>query len=125
MKGLLVKEVAYWGGFNIYEYDKNGRMISNTDYTKTGEKHHITHYKYSGNLKIEEWKEVSYTGSRIYLRKFRYDSKNRLTEVIENDKLVEENFYDENRLIEKREYYFGIDPGYFACNGNYIYKYEY
>jgi len=31
----------------------------------------------------------------------------------------------DNKLIEKRTYYFGIYPGFDVCHGNYIYRYEY
>jgi hypothetical protein len=121
---LLVKETTYWGGAVTYEYDNNGRVITKIDYTKMGEKHHITHYEYTDNLKTEEWTETNLENI-IYRHKFQYDSKNRLIKVTEDDKTIEENMYEGNRLTEKREYYFGIDPGYFFCSGNYIYQYEY
>lgn len=119
----LVKEWAYWGGFNTYEY-KDGKVITKIDYTKNGAKHHITRYKYSGELKIEERKETA-AASMIYKRTFHYDSKNRLTKIIEDENIIEENDYYENKLTEKRTYYFGIDPGFDVCYGNYIYRYEY
>ena len=122
---LLVKKVETWGSWNIYEYDANKRMITYTSYTTTGEKYHITHYKYKGNLKVEEWAEVSSTGYIMYLHKFKYDNKNRLVKVLENNKIIEENLYTGNKLIEKRIFYFGIDPCFAACCGNYILKYEY
>jgi uncharacterized protein YcfL len=119
----LVKEWECWGGFSTYEY-KDGKVVTKIDYTKNGEKHHITSYKYSGKLKIEEKKETS-AGNVIYIRTFHYDSKNRLIKIIEDKNIIEENDYIENKLTEKRTYYFGIDPGFFVCNGNYIYRYEY
>jgi len=119
----LVKEWAYWGGFNTYEY-KDGKIVTKIDYTKNGTKHHITRYKYSGELKVEEKKETA-AGNLIYLRTFHYDSKNRLIKITEDENIIEENDYNENKLIEKRTYYFGIDPGFDVCYGNYIYRYEY
>lgn len=119
----LVKEWEYWGGFNTYEY-KNGKVETKIDYTKVGEKHHITTYKYSGNLLIEEKKETK-VGGLIYLKTYRYDSRNRLTKIQDGENIIEENDYINNKLIEKRTYYFGIDPGFDVCYGNYIYKYEY
>lgn len=120
---LLVKEWAYWGGYNTYEYE-NGKVVTKNDYTKNGELHHITNYKYSGDLKVEEKKETA-AGSVMYIHIFQYDSENRLISIIEGENTIEKNFYDENKLIEKRTYYFGIDPGFDVCYGNYIYKYEY
>ena len=117
--------MKYWGGWNIYEYDASGRMTTHTDYTATGERHHITHFKYAGDLKIKEWKETAYTGTRMYLRKFKYDNNQRLIQVLEDDKIVEENAYTGDRLTEKRVCYWGINPGFSPCNGNYLYKYEY
>ena len=119
----LVKVWAYWGGFNTYEY-KDGKVVTKIDYTQNGVKHHITSYKYSGGLKIEERKETA-AGNLIFLRTFHYDFKNRLTKIIEDENIIEENDYIENKLTEKRTYYFGIDPGFDVCYGNYIYRYEY
>ncbi|WP_157943874.1 MULTISPECIES: hypothetical protein [Arenibacter] len=119
----LVREWEYWGGFNTYEYS-NGKVVSKIDYTKTGEKHHFTYYKYSGELLIEEKKETK-VGGLIYLKTYEYDSENRLSKIKDGDNIIEVNDYVGKKLIEKREYYFGIDPCYAACCGNYIYKYEY
>ncbi len=119
----LVKEWEYWGGFSTYEYSK-GKVVSKIDYTKTGEKHHFTYYKYSGELMIEEKKETK-VGGLIYLKTYEYDSENRLTKIQDGEYIIEENDYVGKKLIEKREYYFGIDPCFAACCGNYIYKYDY
>lgn len=119
----LVKEWEYWGGFNTYEY-KNGKVVTKIDHTKTGDKHHITTYKYSGDLLIEEKKETK-VGRLIYLKTYIYDSQNRLIQIRDGENIIEENDYIDNKLIEKRTYYFGIDPWYDICYGNYVYRYEY
>ena len=125
-KNLLVKHVANWGGLDTYEYDTKDRMITHTNYNMvTGERYHIIHYKYSGNLKIEEWTEVVETGKIMYRHKFEYDKNNRLTQVLEDGKIIEENLYRGDKLIEKRTSYFGIDPCFYPCCGKCIYKYEY
>ena len=61
----------------------------------------------------------------MYIETYHYDSENRLTTIIEDENIIEENFYDGKKLIEKRTYYYGIDPGFDVCYGNYIYRYEY
>lgn len=119
----LVKEWEYWGGFNTYEY-KNGKVVTKIDYTKNGEQHHFTYYKYSGDLLIEEKKENK-SGGLLYLKTYSYDSQNRLIQVKDGDNIIEENDYVGNKLVEKRTYYFGIDPGYDICYGNYVFKYKY
>lgn len=119
----LVKEWKYWGGFNTYEYS-NGKVVTKIDYTNTGEKHHFTYYKYSGDLLIEEKKETK-EGGLMYLKTYIYDSQNRLIKIQDGDNVIEENDYNDKKLIEKRTYYFGIDPGFDVCYGNYIYKYKY
>jgi len=119
----LVKEWESWGGFNTYEY-KDGKVVTKIDYTGNGEKHHFTYYKYSGDLLTEEKKETK-VGGLMYLKTYIYDSQNRLVQIRDGENIIEENDYIDKKLIEKREYYFGIDPGYFACNGNYIYRYKY
>jgi hypothetical protein len=122
---LLVKKTEDWGGFRTYEYDAKKRLIKENVFYKTGEKHSTVHYSYNGNLKTEEWAESDVAGTEIYRQYFQYNSNNLLKKVVENDKAIEEYVYNGNKLLEKRETYYGIDPGYSACSGNYIYKYEY
>ncbi|WP_192350777.1 hypothetical protein [Algoriphagus sp. Y33] len=119
----LVKEWESWGGFNTYEY-KNGKVVTKINYTKSGEKHHFTYYTYSGDLLIEEKKETN-VGGLMYLKTYTYDSQNRLIQIRDRENIIEENDYNDKKLIEKRTYYFGIDPGFDVCYGNYIYRYEY
>ena len=123
VNNLLVKEWADWGGFTTYFYE-NGKKVKQIDHTKAGEEHHITTYKYRGYLLTEEKMETR-DGKLMYLKKYRYDSQNRLTKVFDGEHLIEENSYNGNRLIEKRMHYFGIDPGFYACNGNFLYTYTY
>ncbi len=120
---LLVKEWAYCGAFSTYEY-KNNKVVKKIDYTTTGQRHHITYYKYSDDLLIEEKKETV-AGAPLYFKTYSYDSQNRVVTIKDGKDVIEENKYLNNRLIEKRVYYFGIDPGFAPCNGNYIYKFKY
>ena len=119
----LVKQWETWGGFHTYAY-KNGKVVAMIDYTQYSEKYHITTYQYDGDLLTVERKETA-DGNLIYNKTFQYDAENRLIKIVEDENIIEENFYDENKLIEKRTYYYGIDPGFDVCSGNYIYKYEY
>ena len=119
----LVKEWVYCGGFTTYEYE-NGKVSAKIDYSDTGQKGQITTYKYSGDLKIEE-RKVTAAGSLMYVRTFQYNSENQLITIIEDGNIIETNFYNQNKLTEKRTYYFGIDPGFYLCDGNFIYRYEY
>lgn len=118
---LLVKEFDYWGGFDTYEY-KEGKVVTKIDYTASGQKYWITRYKYRGEFKIEEKRETA-TGNLLYLRTFNYDYWNKLTSIIEDGNVIEENFYEGNKLIEKWK--FDNDLADYPCRGNYIYKYEF
>ena len=121
---LLVEERYDWGGFTSYVYE-NGRKVKQISHTKAGDEHHITTYKYRGYLLIEERLET-YFGELISIKKYHYDAKNRPTEIFDGEgRLIEENIYSGNRLMEKRTYYFGIDPGFYPGYGNYVYKYVY
>ena len=120
---LVVKEVETWGGWNTYEYS-NSKIITKNVFTSSGQLYWIIKFKYSGNLKIEEKNQTS-NGSVIYTRTFEYDSESRLIKIIEDGNVIEQNIYDGSKLREKRIYYFGIDPGFSVCNGNFIYKYQY
>ncbi|MGJ3233589.1 hypothetical protein [Marivirga sp.] len=61
----------------------------------------------------------------MYLKIYSYDSQNRLIQVKDGDNIIEENDYVGYKLVEKRTYYFGIDPGYDICYGNYVFRYKY
>jgi hypothetical protein len=119
----LVKEWYTWGGFSTYEYT-NDKVETKIDYTTAGDKHHITSFTYFGNLLIEEKKETV-GGSLMYLKTYNYDSKGRLIDIRDGGNIIEDNEYTDDKLIEKRTYYFGIDPGFDICYGNYLYQYEY
>lgn len=121
--GLLVKETAYWGGFKTYEYSGD-QLVKMTSHNNNGNPHHITQYKYKGDLLKREVKETR-EGNNIYTRKYCYDGQKRLESIIEDREVIEEYIYEGNRLVRKNEWYYGIDPGYSSCNGNYITLYEY
>jgi hypothetical protein len=120
---LLFKDLETWGGWNTYEYS-DGKLTTKNIFTSSGQIYWILKFKYSGNLKVEE-KNQTASGNIIYNRTFEYDSESRLVKTIEAGNVIEQNIYDGNKLLEKRIYYFGIDPGFSACNGNFIYKYDY
>jgi len=61
----------------------------------------------------------------MYLKTYKYDSQNRLVQIKDGKNIIEKNYYFNKKLIEKRTYYFGIDPGYDICYGNYIIRYKY
>lgn len=119
----LVKKTENWGGFISYEY--SGDLLTKmTTHRNNGDPHHITSYKYKGGRLKTEVKETR-EGNVMYTRKYCYDARKRLESVIEDKELVEEYIYKDNRLVRKNEWYYGIDPGYDFCNGNYITLYEY
>jgi len=120
----LVKEWESWGGFNTYEYNNDGKVKTKIDHTGIGQKHHITNYRYWGDLLLEE-RKMTRNFKPMYLRTYIYDAQKRLVNIKEGEKNIEENDYDGNKLIEKRTFYFGIDPCYYPCCGNFVYKYEY
>lgn len=120
---LLVKEWEYWGGFVTYTY-QNGRLDTKIEHTKNGKAHHFTTYFYAGDLLVRETKETK-VGGILYDKIYKYDFRNRLTEIRDGENIIEQNEYNNDRLVEKRTYYFGIDPGFDICYGNYIYRFEY
>jgi len=120
---LLVREGPEDDSHTTYQYENN-KVILKTTHAAGGHKHHITRYRYTGNLLAEEIKETA-AGSKMYTRHFQYDARGRLIRVTEDGKTIQENRYKGNRLEERRIFYFGIDPGFSPCGGNYTYRYEY
>ena len=121
--GLLVRSTDDWGYF-MYEYNTKRQLIKMINYTQYGVEYHITHYNYSDDLKTEEWKETT-LGNLLYFHRFYYDSESRLVKVTEDDNIIEESLYENSKLVEKKEYYYGRDPGHSPCGGNFIYRYKY
>lgn len=123
LNNLLTKEKDYWGTWRTFEYE-NQKLVKKIDYTPDGQQHHITTYSYQGNLLSIEKKQTVH-GSLIYEKKYLYDSQNRVLKILDQNSIIEENLYLGSELLEKKIYYHGIDPGYFMCNGNYVYKFSY
>ncbi len=119
----LVKETQFWGGSITYEYE-GGQLSKKTTHTKYGSPHHITTYQYLDDLLVVEKKET-WLGHLLYYKTFSYDSRDRLIRIEDGGNIIEENVYDEEELLMKKQYYFGIDPCHALCCGNYIYRYEY
>ncbi|HSO85263.1 MAG TPA: hypothetical protein VLQ91_01835 [Draconibacterium sp.] len=109
-----------------FEFNGNGKLIKRESYqTENKDKVYDTVlYTYYSNKLIEE-KRITQTGATSYVLKFTYTSKGLPNETIQDGNVIEKNFYDDDKLIEKHTFYFGIDPGFSQCNGNLIYKYGY
>ena len=75
--------------------------------------------------RMAEERKETVAGNLMYSRIMHYDLAGRLVRITEGDNTVENNTYEGNRLIEKRTYYFGIDPGFDPCYGNYLNVYTY
>ncbi|HRX10613.1 MAG TPA: hypothetical protein P5210_03125 [Draconibacterium sp.] len=116
-------EFQYSYGF---EFDRNGNLTKKSSY-KSIEKTEVYDqfiYKYKNGFLVEE-RRIIRTGETSYIKTFSYNSDGFRDETIENGNVVEKNFYEEGKLIEKQTFYFGIDPGFSACYGNFIYRYSY
>jgi len=79
-------------------------------------------YQYSGNKLIKETKKFRNKSTEII---YEYNPDGLLTKKFENQKILEENIYENNNLIKKLEFYYGIDPCIDRCCSQYIYKYKY
>jgi YD repeat-containing protein len=118
--GLLVKSTVdcnYTHWEYTYEYDNKGRLIEkikNNDLEIS--------YEYSENKLSKEIKHYRNNDNEIL---YEYDQNNFLFIKKENGKLVEKNIYDDNYLIKRWTYYFGIDPCHSQCCSQYIKTFEY
>lgn len=109
-----------------FEFNKNGKLVKKESYqTEEKDKVYDTFiYKYLNNKLVEE-KRIIQTGATSYVLKFSYTSNGFPDETIQDENVIEKNYYSAGQLTEKHTFYFGIDPGFSQCNGNLIYKYEY
>ncbi len=109
-----------------FEFDRNEDLLKKSSY-QTEEKDEVYDqliYKYKNGILIEE-KRIIRTGATSYIKTFSYTPDGFPDETIQDGNVIEKNFYKEGKLIEKHIFYFGIDPGFSACNGNFIYRYSY
>ena len=116
-------EFQYAHGF---EFNKNGNLTKKSSY-KSSEKNEVYDqfiYKYKNGFLVEE-KRIIRTDETSYVKTFSYTTDGLPDETIQDGNVIEKNFYEKGKLIEKQTFYFGIDPGFSECNGNYIYRYSY
>lgn len=109
-----------------FEFDNNGNLTKKSSYQSI-EKDEVYDqfiYKYKNGRLVEE-KRIIRTGATGYIKTFSYTTDGFPDETIQDGNVIEKNFYEEGKLIEKHTFYFGIDPGFSACYGNYIYRYSY
>ena len=126
---------------NNYSYGKNGELISSKNECNYNKWNYSYEYDSNGRLR-KKYKnnelEVSYEYSQNHLTKeihynrnsnkeilYVYDDNGLLINKREKEKLIENNIYNNGRLVERWTYYFGIDPCYSPCCGQYFTKYEY
>lgn len=109
-----------------FEFDRNGNLLKKSSYQseQKDEVYDQLIYKYKNGILIEE-KRIIRTGATSYIKTFSYTPDGLPDETIQDGNVIEKNFYEEGNLIEKHTFYFGIDPGFSACNGNFIYRYSY
>ena len=126
---LLYKEYVP-GSRSYYNYTyNNSTLTSKTHYGPDEKKTGTTTYSYENGLLSREFN--SYENSdHTTLFTYEYDAQKRLSKVRvkENNgevKLMEEYFYEEDKLVRKETYSWGSDPCFALCCGAYTYKYHY
>jgi len=109
-----------------FEFDKNGYLTKKSSY-QTEEKDKLYDqlvYKYKNGKLVEE-KRIIITGEPGYVKTYTYTADGLPNETIQDGDVIEKNYYERGKLTEKHTFYFGIDPGFSVCNGNFIYRYSY
>lgn len=109
-----------------FDFNKN-RQLAKKSYYGAIEKDKVSeYYTYSyknGKLWTEE--RILRTGNIGYHKEYFYNNDGTLDHVVQDENIVEENSYENGKLIEKHTWYYGIDPCFSLCCGNIIYRYEY
>lgn len=109
-----------------FEFDRNGRLVKKESFQdEAKEKVYDTLVYAYKNGRLYEEKRIIVTGKTSYVKKYSYTPDGFIDEIIKDGNVVEKNFYELGKLIEKHTFYYGIDPGFSPCGGNFIYKYEY
>ena len=109
-----------------FEFNSNGQLVKKESF-QTVEKDNVYDtflYEYKNGKLVEE-KRVIITGETSYVIKYFYNHDGTPDKTIKDGNVIEKNFYENGKLSEKHTFYFGIDPGFSQCLGNYIYQYNY
>ena len=109
-----------------FEFNRDGKLAKKESF-QTEEKNKVYDtflYAYKNGKLVEE-KRIIRTGATSYVIKYTYNRDGTLDEKIQDGNVIEKNFYKNGKLSEKHTFYFGIDPGFSQCLGNFIFKYDY
>ncbi len=121
--GLLVNECGSSICYD-FKYNDNDEQIEKKVVSPEGFVYDTYEYEYRHGIKVKEIlrgidNEIDYT------KEFIYDPFGHLIKIVKDGKIIEKNKYLFNKLVEKKTYYYGRDPGFSPCQGNYIYTYLY
>lgn len=109
-----------------FEFDRNGKLVKKESFQDETKKNVYDTFVYAyKNGRLHEEKRIILTGKTSYVKKYFYTPDGFIDEIIKDGNVVEKNFYELGKLIEKHTFYYEIDPGFSPCGGNLIYKYEY
>ena len=109
-----------------FEFDRSGRLVKKESFQDEAKENVYDTFVYAyKNGRLNEEKRIILTGKTSYVKKYFYTPNGFIDEITKDGNVVEKNFYELGRLIEKHTFYYGIDPGFSPCGGNFIYKYEY
>ena len=109
-----------------YEYNSSGQLAKRLSYQDEAKEIVYDQYVYTyTDGRLATVKRILVTGKTQFFREYSYTRNGLLDEITEDGNTIEKNYYEHGKLIEKHTWYFGIDPGFFSCNGNYILKYGY
>ena len=109
-----------------FDFNGNGQLARKSSYQTVEKDKVYDYFTYSYKKgKLSEEERILITGKVGYHKDYFYNQDGTLDYIIQDGNMVEENFYENGRLIEKHTWYYGIDPGFYFCGGNIIYRYEY
>ena len=72
---------------------------------------HLLYTYKNGHLSTE--KRILLTGELGHEKEYFYTNNGLLDQIVEDGNIIEKNYYDEKKIIEKYSYYFEIDPGFY------------
>lgn len=109
-----------------YKYYKRDQVVKRESYTSEAKDKVYDTFVYTyNNGKIREEKRIIQTGETSYIKKYYYTRNNLLDYIEKDENIIQQNFYEVGKLVEKHTFYFGIDPCFSPCCGSSVYKYQY
>lgn len=127
--GMIEKEIRPDKSYVTYIY-KDKKLVQKKFFAADKTEYNRETFNYKNGMIFQKRSELGPFGSGVTTTTYERNKDGFITKVSETTggvtyRLIEENIYDGNKLVEKKKYTYDPDACFSPCCGNYNYRYEY